>query len=100
MRLEPVRAHRSVDRAVLCGACGHLIAERDGELLSFPAAVDACSRLDVLPAIAECPFCRVPNVFDPRLLNVSSEQGSARIARALRRTLGAASGTFQHLPAD
>lgn len=95
-----MRAQRSVDRAVLCGACGRLIAERDGELLSFPGNVQTCSRLDVLPAVADCPFCRVPNLFDPKLLNVSAAQGAARTKRALRRVLSAASAPFQHLPAD
>lgn len=42
------------------------------------------SRLELLPAIIECPHCTVPNLFDPRRLNVRVHQLAARAER-LRR---------------
>lgn len=43
-----------------------------------------CGRLELLPAIIECPHCTVPNLFDPRVLNVRQDQLVAR-ADWLRR---------------
>lgn len=37
-----------------------------------------CGRLELLPAIIECPHCTVPNLFDAKLLNVREDQLVAR----------------------
>jgi hypothetical protein len=119
MDLDPIRARRGVDCAIVCGSCGHLVAERCGDMLCFPQDSTPCghwrgwrrldhrsakipgglwqvagcdeasqpgltSRLEVLPAVIECPFCRVPNLFDARELNVRSQQGLARADREWR----------------
>lgn len=114
--LHPALSRRSVDRQVVCGACGHTIAERRGDVLLFPQ--DLCSgwrgwrrveqratmaggyweiagetasrqallgqRLELLPAVIECPFCGVPNLFDPKRLNVTADQSAARLQRESR----------------
>lgn len=119
MDLDPIRARRGVDCAIVCGSCGHLIAERCGDTLCFPQDSTPCdhwrgwrhldhrsakipgglwrvagcdeasqpgltSRLEVLPAVIECSFCRVPNLFDAPQLNVRAEQMVARADRASR----------------
>ncbi len=35
-RLNPARATRAIDLAIVCGACGRMLAERRGDLLTFP----------------------------------------------------------------
>lgn len=75
--LEPVLAHRGVDCAVLCGACDHLIASRRRDMLLF--VEQSLQRLvEKLPATIDCPFCSVPNLLDPKRLNVSERPGNVR----------------------
>lgn len=71
--LEPVKARRGVDCAVLCGACGHVIAQRHRDHLVI-ADAKADALVVGLPATADCPFCHVPNLFEPKQLNVSCPQ--------------------------
>lgn len=40
--------------------------------------------LDFLPAVIECPFCTVPNLFCPGDLNVPADQRQARADRLTR----------------
>ena len=75
--LEPTRAFRGVDCEILCGACHHVIASRHRNLVVFlgprPPGVEK------LPATVDCPFCRVPNLLDPKRLNVSEQQTEMRL---------------------
>lgn len=78
VNLEPVLAHRGVDCAVLCGACDHLIASRRRDMLVF-LKPDLQKLVERLPATIECPFCHVPNLLDPKRLNVSEQQADVRL---------------------
>lgn len=90
VNLEPALAHRGVDCAVLCGACDHVIASRRRDKLLF-LKPDLQRLVEKLPATIECPFCSVPNVLDPKRLNVSEQQ-------AVVRPLNSASGPAIGLP--
>lgn len=69
LRLDPVRARRGVDCLVLCGACDHVVGRRHRDhVLLVDAKVNAI--VELLPATVDCPFCHVPNLLDPKLLNV------------------------------
>lgn len=78
VNLKPVLAHRGVDCAVLCGACHHQIASRRRDTLVFLQA-DLQRLVEQLPATIDCPFCRVPNLLDPKRLNVSEQQAELRL---------------------
>lgn len=75
--LEPAIAHRGVDCAVLCGACDHMVASRRRDMLVF-VEPNLQRLVETLPATIDCPFCRVPNLLDPKRLNVSQRQAGIR----------------------
>ncbi len=79
-RLDPVVARRGVELAIACGACGHLVAQRLGDVLALAEE----THLDMLPAVIECGFCRVPNLLDWKQLNVRPDQSAARAERMRR----------------
>ena len=76
--LKPALAHRGVDCAVLCGACDHVVASRRRDMLVF-VEPNLQRLIERLPATVECPFCRVPNLLDPKRLNVSEQQVALRL---------------------
>lgn len=77
VNLEPAGAHRGVDCEILCGACDHVIASRRRNVLVF-LQPSLQGLVEKLPATVDCPFCHVPNLLDPKRLNVSELQTEKR----------------------
>ena len=82
--LEPALAHRGVDCAVLCGACDHVVASRRRDMLVL-VEPNPQRLVEKLPATVECPFCRVPNLLDPKRLNISEKRATLGLPHSVIR---------------